>query len=533
MQFTYSFLPMGSTAPDPVPLGEVWLDVGNRLGRGVIDHHGGDAQTGSASQLVLEQGEALLAGQVTADGQCRIVLHSPLDLDAVCAAWITGRALELGFTSVADPATRNMASAISQYDQGFSSAERPLRSWPIVMRTLFGEEFGSLPDIEVLPKAFSILQATHDILSSGCTLEEAAERIATPTVKAVLSHAELAYRADIERATRFQIRLPVRLLKATEDWIPQGPARVPDLEEEWALADAVFFKNPRSSLFKEMARGDRRNSTLGFGFSLLLVSQTLQNKDEVSLFRHIASTDPCSGFHLKGLGAMLEAMEKRKEDSAGGRLPPGRVRLAMGAGRDGTDVASPWYDGRGHGFTIIDSPSRGELGTPALCASLLSPEEFLEAVWEYGNPSRFVPIIESRTTCFHPVVLGDGWEKEWEEAPSLSSICPGVDAAIGKAGAYVRVYRRKKSGGHRVPAATAEWLFEMPGKEALWAYEVSSGEKPADLRDVAKQAEALDRQQSGIVQAPGLESSSSLAAVELFQLRVPRSEVSMPPEGAT
>ena len=81
--------------------------------------------------------------------------------------------------------------------------------------------------------------------------------------------------------------------------------------------------------------------------------------------RCILSVTPDSGASLRGLAGLLDEAESERrrqvygeddrviDPATGSRKPP----------RAGYDNADPWYDGRAHGFTIVDSPRSGTLLT--------------------------------------------------------------------------------------------------------------------------------------------------------------------------
>ena len=114
--------------------------------------------------------------------------------------------------------------------------------------------------------------------------------------------------------------------------------------------------------FKDWTRSDRQRSPGGDGFLALSVFMTETPRDPR---RCILSVTPDSGASLHGLAALLDEAESERRrqvygeddrviDSAtGSRRPP----------RAGYDNADPWYDGRAHGFTIVDSPRSGTLLT--------------------------------------------------------------------------------------------------------------------------------------------------------------------------
>ena len=82
--------------------------------------------------------------------------------------------------------------------------------------------------------------------------------------------------------------------------------------------------------------------------------------------RHcILSVTADSGASLRGLAEILDGAEsehRRRLYGADDRLvdPVTGSRMAPRAGYDNAD---PWYDGRAHGFTIVDAPRSGTLLT--------------------------------------------------------------------------------------------------------------------------------------------------------------------------
>ncbi len=129
------------------------------------------------------------------------------------------------------------------------------------------------------------------------------------------------------------------------------------------------------TFFKDWARSDRMHAPGGEGFFGLSVFMTESPRN---LRRCILSVTPDSGASLRGLGALLDAAESERrrqvygeddrviDPATGARKPP----------RAGYDNADPWYDGRAHGFTIVDSPRSG---------TLLSAEEIEGTFVRFGG----------------------------------------------------------------------------------------------------------------------------------------------------
>lgn len=364
----YRFVPMGATAPDPLPSNEVWVDVGNRVAPRVFDHHSGDTSALSASHLILTNYKELLLEAVSPSHEITLVLHANPDLDAVTGAWLINKILLPGVDFKATPEYKTIVDIVSENDQGLIRTDTPERCWPIVMRLLIGNEYSDLDDEKTVVTSLKLLEKTLRILNQGGSMEDAAEAIITPSVEALIKKSNADYLEDIKRATFFQTRLPSN--SSEND------------KSDWVLVDGIFLHNPTSLLFKELVRCDKKNSPMKKGFPLLIVAWDVDMQADPPLRRYIISTDPLAGVHLKGLGKLLEEMEQAKENKLSIPLLPGRERVGEGKGRHGYNVASPWYDGRGHNFTIVDSPSV-RIGKKNVCASILSPEEVLAVMSQF------------------------------------------------------------------------------------------------------------------------------------------------------
>ncbi len=74
---------------------------------------------------------------------------------------------------------------------------------------------------------------------------------------------------------------------------------------------------------------------------------------------------PDSGATLSGLGEQLDAAESARRRGLHG-VDDRVTDPATGqpkAVRPGYGNADPWYDGRGHGYTIVDAPREGTVLT--------------------------------------------------------------------------------------------------------------------------------------------------------------------------
>lgn len=467
---SYRFVPMGATAPDPLPPGEIWADVGNRVAPRVLDHHGGDTTAWCAAELVLNNLEEFILTPVQRFTGITIVTHQSPDLDAAASCWLIQKALSTGIHDHEKPFLARLVTLVGENDQGLVKTRNPEKSWPIVMRHLMSL-LGKEPENEaVLEKIFLKLDQSLEILKNGGTFEAAAAAIITPEIRVSMARARQDYLDDYSKGTRFQVRLPVSdgplLVKTVNESFPEIPYET----ASWILVDGLILNSPRSSLFREMARGDREHSPLGQGFPLLVVSYPLEDPSSPNpLYRHIISTDPLSGAHLQGLGTILEKLEKKAEEKYAIPLTPGRQRVPMGQGRHGTDVISPWYSGCGHGFTIVDSPSE-EVNGKKRCASLLTPSEIREAVWDYGNPARMMGVQEAELALIWPVQLEDGWQTVWNTSLKLDALYPELALELKTENQIIEIRRKSDESTGGVPGLTMvdEQIWILQQQTALW-----------------------------------------------------------------
>jgi len=106
-----------------------------------------------------------------------------------------------------------------------------------------------------------------------------------------------------------------------------------------------------------------------------------------------------TGFNLNGLGWLLEQLEQEAENRSQFPLLPGRNRVSPGTGRFGYNVVSPWYDGRGHNYTIVDSPAV-TFNNQEICGSALPEEDVLAAVQNFYRNYNVVSV--KATASFFP-----------------------------------------------------------------------------------------------------------------------------------
>lgn len=341
----YRFVPPGSVA-EPAP-GELWLDTGNRLGPGVIDHHQPDAPERCTSGLVLDRPELVLGslGDLPNPAPLTLVTHQGPDMDAVTATVLVERTLSDTLTAGA----ARLADYVCAIDRGETRLDpaRPITPYSVFLaclhlaRSAAGDKTDAA-DLAAMEAGAELVRWLIGRLDEGLGLDALSRELehdpAWAAERALILADRQRYQGDLGRAKRLHLALP-RVAGGTEP--------VPGL----------WIERPEALLFKSWARGDRAAAADPRRFVFLAVV--------LSPERTILSVQPDRGVWLKGLGAALERAETAKRRSLG--------QERQGAPRPGYDSPDPWYDGRSplHGWTIIDAPRAGSLLSPAEIRAVL------------------------------------------------------------------------------------------------------------------------------------------------------------------
>ena len=362
----FTFVPTGSNAPAEVPADRVFLDVGNALRPGVIDHHHLLAYAGSTTCLVYTYPELLAPSTGRDTAAVTLVLQRWPDLDAVAAAFLAREYLCEG-------AFPDRAAELVEYVDAINRGESGVtRNNPHSLYCAY----------QVLinrPVTTSDEDRWQECLRDGLALVEhvvrASQRTGAPVaavdamdVPGVFDAADRGVRArDLARyehrladprygARRVLLHLP-NPFGGTENTTALFVHDVQNADDR----DRCLF-------FKDWARTDAARCPESSGFAALAVVHTeglLQKR------QCIISLRPGGPATLRGLGAVLDQAEgaRRREIHAGaGRRPVDDREYDLTTGerrkpRDGYANADPWYDGRSNQFTIVDSPHGGTVLT--------------------------------------------------------------------------------------------------------------------------------------------------------------------------
>jgi hypothetical protein len=371
------------------------LDVGNALQPGIIDHHHLAAYAGSTTSLTLQHPD-LVAGAVKprrrSDDPFTIVVHVDPDLDCLAAAYLSVAWLTTG----AFPADAEaLARYVDEVDQGRLGASQAnpfslYAAYMLLAHRLAQRTWRSPGDMwrERLRGGFDLVAFVLDAAAEQGAALPAVDAFACPGLfgpsdRHFVREDLDRYRATLERPdTRpriLSLRLPGQLGGSSE-------------------VDALLVRDIRAGggedtlFFKDWARTDTARSPGGHGFVALSVFQSRAVGDRS---RAIISVRPDGGVTLRGLGEVLDRAEHEarvRQSGADDRLVDPATGAAK-APRPGYANADPWYDGRAHGYTIVDAPREG---------SVLAAEEIESVLVRFGRQeeSAIAPLrLPSRADC--------------------------------------------------------------------------------------------------------------------------------------
>jgi serine/threonine protein kinase len=342
----------------------LFLGVGNDLRPGVIDRLQLHAFGGSTTRLVVSNPD-LVTGTVRPQRDpalpFSIVLHEAPDFDSVASAYL---AIALLSTGEFPPGTEALARYADKIDEGSigHTLSHPFAPYAAYMQLLnryarFGRPADHLYWRESVQHGLGLIAYVLErSLVDGVALPSV-DAFACPDLfneddrQDVLADVERYHRKLADSATHarvLRLSLPGQFGGRTD----VDTLLVRDVQNPDDLDRCIFFK--------DWARSDRERSPGGVGFPGLsvFVSESSRNPR-----RCILSVTPDSGASLCGLATLLDEAESERrrlvygEDDrvidavTGSRKPP----------RAGYLNADPWYDGRAHSFTIVDSPRSGTL----------------------------------------------------------------------------------------------------------------------------------------------------------------------------
>lgn len=432
----YSFLPANRTAERLADT--VFIDVGGRLEPGVIDHHHVAAGSRSSARLVADHPayvyEHLVAPWVAADRVARVhgrswhptlATHIAPDFDAIVTTRLVLSLVECGRFPCG---YEKLVEYADQVDSGLQQPKLPAQKrelYPLILMLQNVDHARSqelakelkltpapgLPDFDRHELTLRLGLHLVDLWLDGIAAAMAPQRALPDDDKLVHALAD-----EIERdADRF--------CEAKARYRAIGSIRVPSSSGEsvW-LRGAVLVacrcdevqcvcSTPPLAFDKIYLRaGFAHRSAVIEATPLTVIEKPRVDKSgrpparpTAARHRWIIAIDPhvASGrTSLEGLGASLEWAEQAKRvglDGTDARKESGETRFTEYPG-----VKDPWYDGRGHHWTIVDSPAEGSVLTGDEVIGTLS-EPFWDPLledaraWKWGcdaGPAGKEPVPE-------------------------------------------------------------------------------------------------------------------------------------------
>lgn len=351
----------------PPPAGCVYVDWGDLNEGPFFDHHGLSEVTCSTALVNSEAGWKRLRGIVaearrTGSPVC-VVTHTSPDLDSVASACTVIRAAR----EDGAPLHREVVQYVLSKDQGMEVGEDPAKSIALLFQAL--KHQCADKDEETMRAGIALVDAVERAVrtrSFRLGWNDPADLVGTPVDTRAIQVAILGSRKRLRDILANAPRLLLALPAASDG----------NREFDWVDGCLLDFSKLKSEPlgWKEYVRHDIHGSLQGGGFGFMAVVSNKRGRENF-----IASVDPRIGMSLAGLGAQLESAETHESERlmpladqwnerlkavAAARKTDGRAPTLLrhaSPPRPGFENNDPWYDGRGHGYTIVDTPESGSV----------------------------------------------------------------------------------------------------------------------------------------------------------------------------
>lgn len=396
-----SFIKMGATATPAK--GKLYLDTGNMLAVGIIDHHQMSRET-CTTRLVLDHRE-LYMDFLSGAEQVEVVLHEYPCFDCIVAVFVVDALLNK--RAVSEEVLQQLADYTLEIDMG--RIEEPVIESPSLYYILMTQLdlLAKKSGMDLFPRDSSASAqhpVFHAMVKRGLeTIGHFVALVQSGTLgsfrgngvcledsffnqeRQYLKDDYDKYIADLNDYTKVNFIATRALLKNI------------NISE---TADALVYRNPSCNFFKIWARHDRVNAPSGAGFHVLLVIWCNGNTQSK---RYVMSTEPTGRYCLRFLGDVLNFHEKRARSIAG--------RPQQGNNRPGYDLPDPWYDGRSHNHTIVDTPHDGtalsEDEIISLFSNFYTEHIFLNTNLKTSRINVIIPLKIPDSHKFNPTTITD------------------------------------------------------------------------------------------------------------------------------
>ena len=404
----FGFVPFGFRA-ESTP-GVVYVDVGGKVQPGVLDHHG-EVGTASAASIVASHREAsynhLLGpwlerfpgGRIPEGTPWRptIVTHMNPDWDGMVAAWFVTRLIE-------DGDLPHWAGSLVAYTLDVDQGRLHLQVEKDAA-ALFAPHIGYLglqnmktggrkpSHEETIRRGFRLLEAAVAGIQqkSGKPPEDGAAFLATDSgATAWADQEEFADLRDFLKADREKFErdkahrgktVTITVPDAAGDKPIKAPVWIANRPTESALNKYWVRAEPCPVFVCPYNKDDEPPEGPGGPdsvFSRVVISIDETWKTEKTKEGEVAGRRP----NLRGLGYALERAEaavRSNDGTSAERAGPPRYP-------DGyCDNKDPWYDGRAHGWTIVDAPAVGSRLKYGELLRILTETRYWETPLEHSD----------------------------------------------------------------------------------------------------------------------------------------------------
>lgn len=354
-RWKFRFIPPGTTvAPE---IGTVYADVGNHLAPGVIDHHhdeSGDADSTVSAilrdpylvshHLLGPLNQAYYSGQTLERREYIFTFgtHFSPDWDAMVSFYLADHLLRVG--ELPDQGIcQALRDATDSVDQGRARAgEDAFRPFLIYLYW----QSQRMDWEQLLRRGRGLIEQVAAFTAERQRLaREQGQPVPELDFTAPLDPA-IGYAQEREalRSDREKFSRDLEATMVEEIFLPYRSDQEKLATAARPCRMLAFQRYPSAVLFKYWAREG--------GHGDLLVVPTF--RADGALRRAVLSVDGESGYHLPYLGYALEQEEEKKRKLLKCKRG-GRPRYPDNY----CNNDDPWYDGRGHHFTIIDAPRGG------------------------------------------------------------------------------------------------------------------------------------------------------------------------------
>lgn len=408
-------------APDDLT---IFVDYGDGNSDTAFDHHASSEKACSTSLICSEKGLARLKSLFKDISQesLRIVTHSNPDLDSIAAATVVTRFAK----NNPQPLSRHLVEYIRAKDQGEIVHEDIKQSIALLFQAMKNNRNN---DMDIMIDGISLVEAIDCAIESGNLHLGWSDLINVSALRDSFCTELSAFDNAIENCQKILAKAPRTLL--TLPCVKNGL-------QDFKWAEAIFLDFSKQSEeplgWKDLIRSEKRLTMSGNPLPCMGVYSSKRNRDN-----YIFSVTPESGFSLKGFGAYIDAFEEqssnelqtkgnfsqRIQEIANKRCDKGAPDLirSIASPRSGYSNSDPWYDGRGHNYTIIDTPESG---------TVLEPSDILVAFLQRYSPFWKEHIRKEQAKCIrldlgnasHSIVSDWLFQviPQWDGTPQLKTV---------------------------------------------------------------------------------------------------------------